>query len=81
MGAAGELQEQRRSSSQQEQCGSSEEEALESKRQLEAPRPQMLQVGEVLSAPALEDLIPARPVHGTKSRRSRGETALRVLLR
>ena len=39
----------------------------------EAPRPQMLEVGEVLAAPALEDLIPARPLHGKKSRRSRGE--------
>ena len=35
--------------------------ALECKRQFEAVSPQMLEVGEVLRAPALEDLVPASP--------------------
>ena len=39
-----------------------EEEVLEHKRQFEATRPQILEASEVLAAPALEDLISARPV-------------------
>ena len=42
------------------------EEELEGKR-FEAIRPKMLEVDEVLAAPALEYFIPARPVYGTKS--------------
>ena len=33
----------------------------------EAIRPKMLEVGEVLAAPALEDFIPSRAVYGTRS--------------
>ena len=40
--------------------------ALERKRQFEAVCPQMLEVGEVLAGPALEDLTPARPVYAAK---------------
>ena len=50
----------------EEKLTRAEEEVLERKRQFEAIRPQMLEVCEVLPAPALEDLIPARPVYGTK---------------
>ena len=36
-------------------------------RQFEATRPQMLEVGEMLAAPALEDLIPARHEVGDRA--------------
>ena len=51
---------------EEEQPGA-EEEALERKRHIEAIRPQTLEVGEVLVAPAPKDLTPAAPVYGTKS--------------
>ena len=41
--------------------------ALERKRQFKSVCPRMLVVGEVLAAPALEDLIPARSACATKS--------------
>ena len=44
-----------------------EEVAFWRKRQFEAVCPQMLEVGEVLAASALKDLIPSRQVHATKS--------------
>ena len=40
---------------------------LERKRQSEALCPQMLEVGEVLAAPTLKNLIQARPLYATKS--------------
>ena len=39
----------------------------ERRRQFEAIRPQMLELGEMLAAPALEDLIPARHEVGDRA--------------
>ena len=47
-----------------------QEVVLERKRQFEAVCPQMLEVGEVLAAPALEDLIPAGPVYARSGSRA-----------
>ena len=51
---------------QEEEQPGAEEMVLERKRQFEAVCPQMLEVGEVLAAPALKDLTPARLVYSTK---------------
>ena len=58
--------EQEPGADEEEQPGA-EEVALERKKQFEAVCPLLLQVGEVLAAPALEDLTPAKSVYATKS--------------
>ena len=49
----------RRSCTEEKEQPGAEEEALERKRQFEAVCPQMLEVGEVVAAPALEDCHPS----------------------
>ena len=51
---------------EEEQPGA-EEVALERKKQLEAVCPPLREVGEVLTAPTLDDPTPAKPVYATKS--------------
>ena len=51
----------------EEEQSDAEGAALERKKQFRAVCPQMLEVGEVLAAPTLEDLILERPVYATKS--------------
>ena len=58
--------EQEPGADEDEQLGA-EEVALERKKQFEAVCPLLLEVGEVLAAPTLEDLTPAKPVYATKS--------------